>query len=121
MFQDSLHKFSADHLRPIGRKLDRMAPEEVIAPGSPYWEARARYLELGISLDSLAELPAAEQAKMFCILFEELGWGDAGLAISFGAGLLPAYLSSMFKNDYLRSLAPDELLGCWAITRGSFT
>lgn len=116
MFQDSLHKFSADHLRPIGRKLDRMAPEEVIAPGSPYWEARARYLELGISLDSLAELPAAEQAKMFCILFEELGWGDAGLAISFGAGLLPAYLSSMFKNDYLRSLAPDELLGCWAIT-----
>lgn len=116
MFQDSLHKFSADYLRPIGQKLDRMTPEEVIAPGSPYWEARSKYLELGISLDSLAELSAAEQAKMFCILFEELGWGDSGLAISFGAGILPAYLSSMFKNDYLRSLTPDDLLGCWAIT-----
>lgn len=116
MFQSSLHKFSADYLRPIGQKLDRLSPDEVIAPGSPYWEARAKYLELGISLDSLGELPAAEQAKMFCILFEELGWGDAGLAISFGAGVLPAYLSLIFKNEYLRSLAPDDLLGCWAIT-----
>jgi len=116
MFQDSLHKFSADYLRPIGQKLDRMTPEAVIAPDSPYWEARSKYLELGVSLDSLGELPPAEQAKMFCILFEELGWGDSGLAISFGAGVLPAYLSILFKNDYLRSLAPDELLGCWAIT-----
>lgn len=116
MFQDSLHKFSVDQLRPIGQKLDRMSPEEVIAPGSPYWEARAKYLELGISIDSLGELPPAEQAKMFCILFEELGWGDSGLAISFGAGILPAYLSLIFKNEYLRSLAPDEVLGCWGIT-----
>ena len=116
MFQDSLHKFAADYLRPIGQKLDRMTPEEVIAPGSPYWEARSKYLELGISLDTLGELPLAEQAKMFCILFEELGWGDSGLAISFGAGILPAYLSKMFKNDYLRSLAPDDMLGCWGIT-----
>ncbi len=116
LFQGSLHKFSADCLRPIGRKLDRMTPEEVAADGSPYWEARSRYLELGISLDSIGELPPAEQAKMFCILFEELGWGDAGLAISFGAGMLPAYLTHMFKNTYLRSLAPDDLLGCWAIT-----
>jgi alkylation response protein AidB-like acyl-CoA dehydrogenase len=116
MFQDSLHKFSADCLRPIGQKLDRMTPEEVIAPGSPYWEARSKYLELGVSLDALGELPPAEQAKMFCILFEELGWGDAGLAISFGAAVLPAYLSILFKNEYLRSLAPDEVLGCWAIT-----
>lgn len=116
MFQESLHKFSTDYLRPIGQKLDRMTPEEVIAPGSPYWEARSKYLELGVNLDSLGELPAAEQAKMFCILFEELGWGDSGLAISFGAGVLPGYLSMIFKNDYLRSLAPDDLLGCWAIT-----
>lgn len=116
MFQDSLHKFAADYLRPIGQKLDRLSPEAVIAPESAYWEARAKYLELGVSLDALGELPAAEQAKMFCVLFEELGWGDAGLAISFGAGALPAYLSLIFKNDYLRSLAPDDVLGCWAIT-----
>ena len=116
MFQDSLHKFATDCLRPIGQKLDRMTPEEVIAPGSPYWEARAKYLQLGVDLNALAQLPAAEQAKMFCILFEELGWGDSGLGISFGAAVLPAYLSMLYKNDYLRSLAPDDSLGCWAIT-----
>ncbi len=53
---------------------------------------------------------------MFCILFEELGWGDSGLAISFAAGILPGYLSKMFNNQYLRSLATDEVLGCWGIT-----
>lgn len=116
MFQDSLHKFSADYLRPVGQKLDRMTPEEVMAPGSPYWEVRSKYLELGVSLEALGELPAAEQAKMFCILFEELGWGDAGLGISFAAAALPAYMSLLFKNEYLRSLAPDDSLGCWAIT-----
>lgn len=116
MFQESLHKFAVEVLRPIGVKLDKMTPEQVIAPESPYWEARAKYLELGISLETLGELPLAEQAKMFCILFEELGWGDAGLAISFAAGVLPAYLSMLFKNDYLRSIAKEDVLGCWGIT-----
>ena len=119
MFQESLHRYAAECLRPIGQKLDRMTPEEVIAPGSPYWEARKKYLELGISLDALWELPLVEQAKMFYILFEELGWGDAGLAISFGAGILPAYLSLVFKNKqnaHLRSLVPDDVLGCLGLT-----
>lgn len=116
MFQSSVHKFAEDYLRPIGIKLDRMTPEQVIAPDSPYWEVRSKFLELGVGLDALAELSPAEQAKMFCILYEELGWGDAGLAISLGAAILPAYLSMMFKNEYLRSIAPDEVIGCWAIT-----
>ena len=116
MFQSSVHRFAEDHLRPIGIKLDRMTPEQVIAPDSPYWEVRSKFLELDVSLDVLAELSPAEQTKMFCILYEELGWGDAGLAISFGAAILPAYLSRMFKNEYLRSIAPDNVIGCWAIT-----
>jgi len=116
MFQSSVHKFAKDILRPIGQKLDRMTPEQVIAPDSPYWEARAKFLELGVSLDAMSELTAFEQTKMFCILYEEMGWGDSGLAISFAAAILPAYLSMMFKNDYLRSITPDDVLGCWAIT-----
>jgi alkylation response protein AidB-like acyl-CoA dehydrogenase len=75
-----------------------------------------KYLELGVSLDAMAELSFAEQSKMFCILFEELGWGDAGLAISIGASILPAYLTMVFKNEYLRSIAPDDVMGCWGIT-----
>ena len=37
--QQSVHRFARDVLRPIGRQLDRMSPEDVIAPGSPYWVA----------------------------------------------------------------------------------
>ena len=33
--QDATHRFAAEVMRPIGRKLDRMTPEEVIAEGSP--------------------------------------------------------------------------------------
>jgi acyl-CoA dehydrogenase len=103
-------------MRPIGIKLDRMSPEEVAAPGSPYWEAREKFLELGFGVDDLMGMEPAERAKTMCILFEELGWGDSGLAVSFGAGLLPAIMSVIFGNDLLRKQAPDTKLGCWAIT-----
>lgn len=116
MFQGSIHKFAADVLRPIGTKLDRMTPEEVVAPGSPFWEARSRFLELGITNDALADLTPSEQAKMLCIFYEELGWGDSGLAVSIGASTLAGFLSRHFKNDFLSSLTPDDLLGCWGIT-----
>jgi len=35
-----------------------------------------------------------------CILFEELGWVDAGLAISFGVTLLPALMSVLLDNPF---------------------
>jgi len=116
MVQESVHRYAEKVMRPIGIKLDRMRPEEAIAPGSPYWEARRQFNELGFGVDSLLSLEPAERAKTMCILFEELGWGDAGLAISFGAGLLPAIMSVMLGNAFCRELAPDEKLGCWAIT-----
>jgi alkylation response protein AidB-like acyl-CoA dehydrogenase len=50
------------------------------------------------------------------ILFEELGWGDAGLAISIGAGLIPAMISAILGNGFCRSIAQDAKLGCWMIT-----
>ena len=116
MVQESVHRFAEEVMRPIGIKLDRMSPEEAIAPDSPYWEARRQFNELGFGVDSLLSLEPAERAKTMCILFEELGWGDAGLAISFGAGLLPALMSVALGNPFCRELAPDARLGCWAIT-----
>jgi alkylation response protein AidB-like acyl-CoA dehydrogenase len=116
MVQESVHRFAEEVMRPAGIKLDRMTPEEAIAPGSPYWDVRRQFNELGIGIDMLLSLEPAERAKTMCILFEELGWGDAGLAISFGAGLLPALMSVMFGNPFCRELAPDDKLGCWAIT-----
>jgi len=116
MVQESVQRYAQEVLRPIGVQLDRMTPEQVIAPDSPYWTARQKFGELGIGVDALLGLEPAERAKALCLMFEELGWGDAGLAVSFGAGLLPAFMSVMLGNDFCRELAPDAKLGCWAIT-----
>jgi acyl-CoA dehydrogenase len=116
MIQQTVHRYAEEVMRPIGIKLDRMTPEEAVAPGSPYWEARKKFLELGFGVDALLSLEPAERAKTMCILFEELGWGDSGLAISYGAGMLPALMSEMFGNAFCRELAHDSKLGCWAIT-----
>jgi len=116
MVQESVHRYAEEVMRPVGIKLDRMAPAEAIAPASPYWKARGQFNELGFGIDTLLSLEPAERAKTMCILFEELGWGDAGLAISFGAGMLPALMSATLGNAFCRELATDEKLGCWAIT-----
>jgi hypothetical protein len=45
MVQETVHRFAEEVMR-IGIKLDRMSPEEAIAPGSPYREARRQFNEL---------------------------------------------------------------------------
>lgn len=115
-FQQTLRKFAVEVMRPIGQKLDRMTAEEIIADDSPFWEFRRKYLELGIQLSDLAEMEPEERSQMFCILFEELGYGDGGLAISVAAGMLPQYLSMIFGNEFLMERFPQDVLGCWAIT-----
>lgn len=114
--QSTVRRFAHDVLRPVGRQLDRMNPNEVIAPESPLWAVYRQFAELGFGIDTLLAMPPAERARIMGILFEELGWGDAGLAISIGAGLIPAMISSLFGNSFCRSIASDDKLGCWMIT-----
>ena len=120
--RDTAHRFAAEVMRPIGRELDRMVdPADVIAPGSPLWEAFERYRQLG--LDETAEpdpeTDSAHEALVSAIVSEELGWGDAGLAISFGV--------SNFHKLFARTSGDEELIdrfcdparpeiGCWAVT-----
>jgi len=116
MVQQTMHRFAEDVLRPVGIVLDRMTPDAVIAPDSPFWKARKQYIDLGFTIESIFELPPAERAEVLCVLFEELGWGDAGQAISIGAGLLPAFMAAAFGNRFLMERFPDTMLGCWGIT-----
>jgi len=113
---DTLHRFAEQEMRPLGRQLDRMTPEAVIAPDSPLWPFYGRFGELGFTVDLMLEMPPRERAKLMCMFYEELGWGDSGLGISVAASSLPRYLCRLFGNDYLASLCPDEKLGCWGIT-----
>ena len=40
---DGVHRFAADVMRPIGQRLDRMTPEEVMAADSPLWQVFAEF------------------------------------------------------------------------------
>src|SRR5258706_181323 len=111
MVQETVHRFAEDVMRPVGIKLDRMTPEEVIAPGSPYWDALRQFKELGFGVDGLLALEPAERATTMCILFEELGWGDVGLAIVLGVTLLPALIQGEIFFDNVRLSKAHLLAG----------
>jgi alkylation response protein AidB-like acyl-CoA dehydrogenase len=109
-------RFAKEVLRPNGTTLDRLTPEEVIAEGSAYWASLVRYKDLGFSLAAFAELPAADLAEAKAMIYEELGWGDAGLAIAIGAGSLAHTMAARWGRLDLLEAFPETKLGCWGIT-----
>jgi len=117
---DAVRKFASEVMRPVGVQLDRMAdPADVIAPASPLWEAYRRYRELGIDEVRGAESPLdpARRARLGAMISEELGWGDAGLAISFGVAGFPRLMASFTGNPaLLERFGSPDVVGCWAIT-----
>lgn len=116
MLHQNLHEFAKDYMRPIGQALDRMKAEEVIAKGSPFWDFREGYAKFGINVDALSTFPPEDIPNIFAVVFEELGYGDAGLAISTGVDLLPHYMAYKYGNDFVAKTYDESLIGCWAIT-----
>lgn len=116
MLHTSLHEFAKKHMRPIGQTLDRMKAEEVIAKGSPFWDFRAGYANFGINVEALSNFASEDIPNIFAVVFEELGYGDAGLAISTGVDLLPHYIAFKYGNDFVAKTYDESLIGCWAIT-----
>lgn len=112
----SLHGIAENVMRPIGQQLDRMSAADVIAPGSRFWEFRQEYSKLGITVEALGGIDPADMPAMFTLMFEELGWGDAGLALSTGVDLFPHYMAAKFGNDFIAKTYSEDLVGCWAIT-----
>lgn len=116
MLHTSLHDFAKKQMRPIGQQLDKLTAEEVIAPGSPFWDFRKGYAQFGINMAALTTFPSEDIPTIFSIVFEELGYGDAGLAISTGVDFLPHYIASKYGNDFVAKTYDESLIGCWAIT-----
>jgi len=113
---DVLHRFAENEMRPLGQQLDRMSPEAVIAPDSPLWPFIEKYHDLGFSTDLLMAMEPQARAKLQCLSYEELAWGDVGLAFTLGAATFPRFMARLFGNDYLADMCPETMIGCWGIT-----
>jgi alkylation response protein AidB-like acyl-CoA dehydrogenase len=113
--KETVHRFAAEVLRPAGIALDKLTPDEVIAPESVFWEVHRQYLALGIG-DAREGMSRTESARLQFLVSEELGWGDSGFAIAFGAGSFPANLAAGTGRPELIEKFPPHELGCWAIT-----
>jgi alkylation response protein AidB-like acyl-CoA dehydrogenase len=115
-FVSTVHTFCEKYMRPIGIKLDKMSPDEVMAEGSPYWEFREKFLELEITPSAFGDFSAEERARLIPMIFEEFGWADAGLSITIGACQLPHGLAIEFGKFHLLEKYKWDLIGSWAIT-----
>ena len=120
--RETVHKFAEEVLRPAGIALDRLAdPSEVIAEGSPLWGVFEKHRDIGLARDELleAEPDPVRRTLTQLLIQEELGWGDAGLAISLGVAGFHRIFARMSGKPALieRFAGPDNSdIGCWAIT-----
>jgi alkylation response protein AidB-like acyl-CoA dehydrogenase len=114
---ETAHRFARDVMRPAGESLDKLPASEVIAQDSILWDVFRKYRALGLaSIEAESDLSPADHARIRCIVGEELGWGDTGLAISLGVANFPTMMAQMSGNPALIERFPSGTLGCWAIT-----
>jgi alkylation response protein AidB-like acyl-CoA dehydrogenase len=118
--RETVHRFAAEVVRPAGVALDALDdPAEVIAKGSPLWDVFAKYRGLGLAAlnDPASGFTPVQQARLRSIVGEELGWGDAGLAISLLVSTFPATLAALSgRPELMERFGRPEVVGCWAIT-----
>lgn len=114
--QASVHRFARDVLRPIGRELDKMSAGEVIAPASPFYSVFGEFAKLDLDPSLLDALPPDTAVRIEALIGEELGWGDAGLAISLGVAGFPITLAASAGKQELVELCRGRI-GCWIATQ----
>jgi alkylation response protein AidB-like acyl-CoA dehydrogenase len=115
-------------MRPVGIELDKLAnPEDVYAQGSPLWDVYKTYRELDLHLQNMPEdfggMAGTLDPMASYLISEEMGYGDAGLAISLGASGMPFNFAAIFSHvPELKQIAMDycndregKMIGCWGI------
>jgi len=126
--RDMVKKFGAEVMRPAGIELDKLGdPADVIADGSILWDVFKQFRELGLHAMSFSKSigGTAEDMDpmMGILLLEEMGYADAGLAISLGVAGMPFTFCQFLPVPELQDLARQyvedkdcKLIGCWGIT-----
>ena len=123
---ETARKFAAEVLRPAGIALDRMSPEAVVAPDSPFFSVMRQANELGFSrmsgppeLGGMGASPLAQH-----LVLEELTYGNVGLAGAIFLSPWPAEaalatgnqdLIAEFSSPYFGGDGPLQI-GGWSVT-----
>jgi alkylation response protein AidB-like acyl-CoA dehydrogenase len=126
--QKEVASFARKVMRPAGIELDKLQdPADVIAEGSVFWDVLKTFREmhlhaLGIPKELGGLAGETSDPKASGVLYEELGYGDAGMAIGL-SGSSPFRLAALSSDSRLRQMASDfandlegKMIGCWAIT-----
>lgn len=119
---DQAHKFADEVMRPAAAQLDRLPdPADVVARSSVLWNVFARFQDLGFDAIESPDADASpvQAARLRCLVNEELGWGDSGLAISLGVAGFHRFFARLSGRPELieRFCHPASRdIGCWAVT-----
>ena len=126
--QDMARRFAMEVMRPAGIELDKLSdPADVIAEGSVLWDVFKQQRELELHKASIPTefggLAGERDPLSGVLMAEQMGIGDAGLAISFGVSNFPFRFAAMSPEPELQQLARDycediecNMIGCWALT-----
>ena len=126
--RDMANRFAMEVMRPAGAELDKLAdPADVIAEGSVLWDVLRQQRELDLHKVGIPKefggLMGDRDPLSGVLMAEQMGYGDAGLAISFGVSNFPFRFAAMSPEPELQQLARDycedtecNLIGCWALT-----
>lgn len=126
MLRDNVRKFAQEVMRPAAMELDGMAPGEVIAPGSVFWDCMKQGYKMGLHKILIPEEYGGLGLSPMEVhlVMEEMGYGSVDLSTAFGVSCFPAFLASMVPTDFLieNVIVPycedteAKIIGCWAIT-----
>jgi alkylation response protein AidB-like acyl-CoA dehydrogenase len=126
--KEEVHRFAQEVLRPAGQEIDRLDPAEALREGSLWWDCKKKMREMGFHLTFIPEdLGGSGLGPIeHHIIWEELGWGSVGLALSQDVDVYPAaWLVRMSPGnqrlieDLVKPYVRDteaRIIGCWGIT-----
>lgn len=122
--RNAAHEFALEVMRPASKEFDKMAPEDLAAPGSTYWDFLARGFQLGyhaVTLPDAVGGPGLSPRQIHMVM-EELAWGSFGLTIALNTSLHaaacldgPKELIDEFTIPLCVCTDASET-GCWAMT-----
>ena len=115
--QEVTHRFAEEVMRPIAEKVDKMTAEEAVAKGSPLWDYIEQIDQSGLlDLEAIGGMSDEEKSRIIPIIFEELAWGDSGLALTSMVLKFPAFAAYNTGNPELIERF-GKLRGCWVATQ----